>query len=80
MARHGQRWWHGVLVTRDTTHSNGNILFTTQAALDDKITEIVNADGSGLSAVPGIETAEAPAWRPEQGSGVPAWRRGRRPR
>jgi Tol biopolymer transport system component len=26
---------------------------------------IVNADGSGLSAVPGIETASDPAWRPE---------------
>jgi len=26
---------------------------------------IVNADGSGLSAVPGVETASDPAWRPE---------------
>jgi len=26
---------------------------------------IVNADGSGLSAVPGVDTATGPAWRPE---------------
>ena len=26
---------------------------------------IVNADGTGLSAVPGIEAAREPAWRPE---------------
>lgn len=27
---------------------------------------IVNADGTGLSVVPGIEKAMDPAWRPEQ--------------
>jgi hypothetical protein len=26
---------------------------------------IVNADGAGLSAVPGVDNALAPAWRPK---------------
>ncbi len=28
---------------------------------------VINADGSGLSAVPGVEGAQDPAWRPRQG-------------